>query len=84
MASATTATTATSVPAAFSNTLPGAATYWSEELGCTVRYSKPNEIFMIVDHEEEKDRTDDFYHVVFGEIQGWIGHRDWMVIERIL
>jgi len=59
------------------------AHYWSKRLNCTVRYSEPNEIFMVVDHEKEKDDTD-FYHVIFGEIQGWMIVDDCMKIEKTL
>ena len=56
---------------------------FSREFDCTVRYSKPNEVFMVVDHEKRKN---DFncYHVIFGKIQGWIIFYNWMKIERVL
>ena len=46
------------------------ASYWSKELGYTVRCSEPSEIFMVIDHITANGIY--FYHVVFGKIQGWI------------
>ncbi len=57
--------------------------YWTEQLNCRVDYSKPGEIFMLL------ERDGIFLHVLFGEKQeagrsgptlGWIIYKDWLNI----
>jgi len=59
-----------------------AASYWSEELGCSVRCSEPNEIFIFL--KEEIIEEQKYINVLFGDKQGWIVYKDWMEIERVL
>jgi len=58
-----------------------AASYWSEELNCTVRCSEPNEIFIFL--KEEIIEEQKYINVLFGDKQGWIVYKDWMKIERV-
>jgi len=58
-----------------------AARYWSEELGCSVRYSEPNEIFIFLKKEIIEEQK--YINVLFGDKQGWIIHKNWMEIERV-
>jgi len=57
-----------------------AASYWSKELNCTVRYSEPDEIFIFL--KEEIIEEQKYINVLFGDKQGWIIYEDWMEIER--
>jgi len=59
-----------------------AAGYWSKKLGCSVRCSEPNEIFIFI--KEEIIEEHKYLNVLFGDKQGWIIYEDWMEIERVL
>jgi len=56
--------------------------YWSDVLGCTVRYSEPDEIFMFF--EERVSNNQKHLNVLFGDKQGWIIYKDWLEIERVI
>jgi len=58
-----------------------AASYWSDYLECTVRYSEPNEIFIFI--KEEIIEEQKYLNVLFGDKQGWIIYEDWLRIERV-
>jgi len=58
------------------------ASYWSEELNCTVRCSEPNEIFVFL--KEETIKGERYLNVLFGDKQGWIIYGDWLRIESVL
>jgi hypothetical protein len=51
--------------------------YWSKKLNCQVRFSEPNETFMLLKQE------DMFLNVLFGEKQGWIINEDWLEIKHV-
>jgi len=57
------------------------AIYWSKGLGCSVRCSEPNEIFMFF--KEEIFGGERYLNVLFGDKQGWIVYGDWLRIERV-
>jgi len=57
------------------------ASYWSEELNCTVRCSKPNEIFMFIEGKIIKEVK--CSNVLFGDKQGWIINKYWLRFKRI-
>jgi len=67
-------------------TVAWAAGYWSKKLGCSVRYSEPDEIFIFIKEEiiEEQKYLKKYLNVLFGDKQGWIVYKDWMEIERVL
>jgi len=57
-----------------------AAIYWSKELNCTVRYSKPNEIFIFLKEEIVEEHK--YLNVLFGDKHGWIVYKDWLEITK--
>jgi len=58
-----------------------AASYWSDRLSCSVRYNKPNEIFIFLKEKTVKEHK--YLNVLFGDKQGWIVYEDWLRIERV-
>jgi len=59
-----------------------AASYWSDRLGCTVRCSEQNEIFVFL--KEEIIKGERYINVLFGDKQGWIICKNWLRFERVL
>jgi len=57
-----------------------AASYWSKELNCTVRYSEQNEIFIFL--KEEIIEEQKYLNVLFGDKQGWIVWKNWLEITK--
>ncbi len=52
------------------------ANYWSKDLECQVRFSRPNEVFMLL------KRDGRYLYVLFGEKPGWILGTNWLGIKR--
>jgi len=57
-----------------------AAIYWSKELGCSVRCSEPDEIFIFI--KEEIIEEHKYLNVLFGDKHGWIVYKGWLEITK--
>jgi len=60
--------------------IPRIVQYWSDILGCTVRCSEPNEIFVFL--KEEIIKGERYINVLFGDKQGWIVCKNWLEIRK--